>query len=170
MTLDSPLNTFGTITLTLAEDVNIVEFEDTDLGAATVATLKVKSAGEITNSRTLVVSNGGAATGTDLTANGGAIELNNTSSTFAGTIKLKASGDITITDADVATLLGLVNTPGNFSLTAGDGTDGAVTQSGGAAAAISVGLLANIDADTTIALTSQDTNNFGRLSVLWLEC
>lgn len=163
VTLDSPLNTFGTITLTLAEDVNIVEFEDTDLGAATVATLKVKSAGEITNSRTLVVSNGGAATGTDLTANGGAIELNNTSSTFAGTIKLKASGDITITDADVATLLGLVNTPGNFSLTAGDGTDGAVTQSGGAAAAISVGLLANIDADTTIALTSQATNNFGAL-------
>lgn len=160
VTLDSPLNTFGTITLTLAEDVNIVEFEDTDFGASNVATLKVKSAGEITDSGQLVVTNLGLATGTDLLANGGAIELSEGSSTFAGTIKLKASGDITITDADVATLLGLVNTPGNFSLTAGDGTDGAVTQSG---AAISVGLLANIDADTTIALTSQATNNFGAL-------
>ena len=159
VTLDSPLNTFGTITLTLAEDVNIVEFEDTDFGASNVATLKVKSAGEITDSGQLIVTNLGLATGTDLLANGGAIELSE-SSTFAGTIKLKASGDITITDADVATLLGLVNTPGNFSLTAGDGTDGAVTQSG---AAISVGLLANIDADTTIALTSQATNNFGAL-------
>ena len=160
VTLDSPLNTFGAITLTLAEDVYIVEFEDTDLGASNVATLKVKSAGEITDSGTLVVSNGGAATGTDLTANGGAIELNDTLSTFAGTIKLKASGDITIEDTDAATLLGLVNTPGNFTLTAGTGTAGAVTQSG---ATISVGLLANIDADTTIALTSQATNNFGAL-------
>lgn len=158
VTLDSPLNVFGTVTLTAAKDVTIVENDATDLGISNVKTLLVKSNGAITDSGVLTVY-GTTASSTNLTANNGAIDLDETS-TFAGSIKLKASSDITITDGDATTDLALVTTPGNFSLNAGTGAAGTVLQSG----AITVSGLASIDADTTITLTETGgNNNFGTL-------
>jgi len=157
VTLDSSANSFGSIAFTFAKDATLVEFGNTVLGASTVASLLVTSSGGISDIGTLTVGTGTTGNAT-LTANGGEIELDDSASTFAGTVALTGT-NVSIDDNDATgTNLGVVNADGTFTLT----SSGNVTQTGG----ISVANLASVSTTGSITLdeTGGVTNNFDSLA------
>lgn len=153
ITLTSAGNSFGTLHLNGA-NVTINEASTTTLGESTVESLTIKSAGAISDEAPLTV-----ADDMTLTSVGGAITLDEASSTFGGTLTLKGT-DIVVIDSDAGTELGMITAKGLLNVT----SSGAVTHSEGNLSVTGVMTITAGGATPDITIT-EGTNNFGAVSL-----
>lgn len=147
------VNNFGSISVSAGSGtVEIREKSATNLAGVTAGVLSVTSNGAITDSDVIAVSTGP----TTLTTTGGAITLDEDTSTFAGAFVLTGT-NIAITDAS-ASELGASTATGTLSLTSG----GNVTESG----VLKVTGRLTVSTSGTVSLSTTAGHNFGSISVV----
>ncbi len=156
ITLSHASNNFGSVIITSARNVTLVDVNAIVLGAGTVSgTLSVTAGGAITQSGALVV------TGSTTLAAGSAndITLGTSTNNFA-TVSITSGNNVTLADTN-AIVLGASTVSGNFSLTT---SGGAITQSG-ALLVTGTTTLNTGAAAITLTYTTSSNSFGGRLSI-----
>ncbi len=157
ITLNSTSNDFKKIIITSANDVQIIDDNEIDIGASTISGNFNVTAEGITDSGAITVS--GANKTTTLTATGFDIELDSANNFTTLSI---AARDATIVDSN-AIELGASTLSGNFNLSAG----GAITDSGVISVASGITTLTAQDGlGDGLVISLDAANNFNQVNVV----